>query len=410
MARSAPVTPPPVSTRSVRRPISRASLEIVIARAVAVFGLLFGAQSLPTALAQRDLIDTAWWFSTVVTVYGLLVISLVASLIKRGAEIINAIFAFVFLIILVSWPLSVGLSPWEGAGRPWVWLMMTVSTAAAAVAFPVVAASLYLIVAPVIYGFVRLTPYGGSGSLTITALDVVYSILLGGAVLVIITMLRSAAGRVDDAQSMALARYLDAVREHATEVERVRVDSLVHDTVLTTFLSAARAETEEQRHRATHLARNAIVHLKQAVAAPSGDETLVPVREVVRRICGVRDMMRASFAMSAEEAGDGTLPTMAAESLYAATLQAMVNSFHHAGDESVSRWVTVRRAQDGVVVQVGDAGRGFVVGDIPAERLGVRVSIIERMQGVGGVARVDSTPGVGTVVTIAWPARAEVSQ
>ena len=42
--------------------------------------------------------------------------------------------------------------------------------------------------------------------------------------------------------------------------------------------------------------------------------------------------------------------------------------------------------------------------EIPEERLGVRVSIIERMLGVGGVATVESQPGDGTVVTITWPA------
>lgn len=411
MARSLPAAPPTTSGRAVRRPISRASLEIVIARAVAVFGLLFGAQSLPTALSQRELIEPAWWFGTVAAIYGLLVISLIASLIKRGAEVINAIFAFVFLMVLVSWPLSVGITAWQGTDRPWLWLMMTVATAAAAVAFPVLPAAIYLIVAPLLYGLVRLTPYGGSGALGITALDVVYSILLGGAALVIITMLRSAAGKVDTAQSTALTRYLDAVREHATEVERVQVDSLVHDTVLTTFLSAARAETDEQREQAARLAGNAILHLKQAAAAPTDDESLISVREVVKRICAVRDTMRVSFTMSADDSGDGMLPWMAAEAIYAAALQAMVNSVHHAGDDGVPRWATVRQApRGGVIIEVGDTGQGFSVDEIPAERLGVRVSIIERMLGVGGVARVASAPGEGTLVTITWPASAEASE
>ena len=96
---------------------------------------------------------------------------------------------------------------------------------------------------------------------------------------------------------------------------------------------------------------------------------------------------------------------MTAEALYAATLQAMVNSFHHAGDDDVSRWVSVNKTPGGgVVVEVGDTGQGFVVDEIPEERLGVRVSIIERMLGVGGVATVESQPGDGTVVTITWPA------
>jgi hypothetical protein len=41
---------------------------------------------------------------------------------------------------------------------------------------------------------------------------------------------------------------------------------------------------------------------------------------------------------------------------------------------------------------------------VPTERLGVRVSIIERVAGAGGSARIDSTRGSGTIVTVRWPA------
>jgi signal transduction histidine kinase len=41
---------------------------------------------------------------------------------------------------------------------------------------------------------------------------------------------------------------------------------------------------------------------------------------------------------------------------------------------------------------------------VPVERLGLRVSIEERMANVGGGAEVVSHPGHGTTVTVAWPA------
>jgi len=63
-----------------------------------------------------------------------------------------------------------------------------------------------------------------------------------------------------------------------------------------------------------------------------------------------------------------------------------------------------RRGLAGVRIEVGDTGVGFVVEEIPSERLGVRVSIIDRMHGAGGEARIESARGEGTLVFIDWPA------
>ena len=55
-------------------------------------------------------------------------------------------------------------------------------------------------------------------------------------------------------------------------------------------------------------------------------------------------------------------------------------------------------AADGSELALSDAEA------VPTERLGVRVSIIERVANAGGIARVVSSPGQGTVVTLRWPA------
>ena len=92
----------------------------------------------------------------------------------------------------------------------------------------------------------------------------------------------------------------------------------------------------------------------------------------------------------------------------------MVNSTQHAGGADVHRTLTIRGGIDGSTVRivVEDDGRGFNADDVPAERLGLRVSIQERLAKVGGRATVRSAPGEGTTVTIAWPAgeRAPVSE
>lgn len=394
--------PSPAGHRQLRRPFSLASLEVVIARAVALFGLLFGAQALPLALGQREYIDPVWWLVVVVAIYGSLVANVIAAVLRRGTRYTNSAIAILFLLALLLWVPGVADSGWIAA-RPWLWFMITVATASAAVAAPVWLATGYLLVTPVLYGALRLSEFGGSANPVITALDVLFAVLLGGAVLAIITMLRSAASAVDSAQSTALSRYLDAVGEHAREVERVQVDAIVHDTVLSAFLAAGRAETDEHREQATRLAKNAVVRLKAAEVAPTEDAGGVFAQVVARRITEANGRMPESFRLEFEELCDTVLPVVAAESLYSATLQAMVNSTQHAGD-GVERWVRIRRRADGGIrIEVGDSGVGFIVDEIPAERLGVRVSIAERMLGSGGEARIESAPQQGTLVFIDWP-------
>jgi len=105
-----------------------------------------------------------------------------------------------------------------------------------------------------------------------------------------------------------------------------------------------------------------------------------------------------------QSVGAVRVPTGAAEAIYSAAVQAVVNSQQHAGDQrSVRRWVRISGIADGLAIEVGDTGVGFDVDTIPQERLGVRVSIIERLEGVGGHAEVRSAPGQGCVVSIRWP-------
>jgi len=52
---------------------------------------------------------------------------------------------------------------------------------------------------------------------------------------------------------------------------------------------------------------------------------------------------------------------------------------------------------------VGDTGAGFSFVDLPAERMGLRVSIVERVTNAGGSVEIDSAVDEGTVISIRWP-------
>jgi signal transduction histidine kinase len=95
--------------------------------------------------------------------------------------------------------------------------------------------------------------------------------------------------------------------------------------------------------------------------------------------------------------GDGPL-TDRLEAIVQAAREAMTNAAKFAGCERVDLYAEVEA--DRVEVFVRDRGVGFDPAEIPADRRGVRDSIIARMERHRGRAAVHSTPGQGTEVEL----------
>jgi len=398
-------SPPPGSmARQPHNPISRPQIETVVSRSVAIFGLVFGLQAVPAVLEQLPTAQTVWAIIFGVGIYGGIVATLVASFAKRWVRGVNAYVSFAYLLALAGWAFVVEEPLTVATERPWLWLLCTVATSTAAIAFSTWQATAYLIITPLVYGLVRITPAGGGATVPSASLDIAYAIILGGAVLILITLLRQAAASVDNAQGTALDRYAHAVRQHATEVERVQVDSIVHDSVLTTLLSAARAYTPEAKELATRMARNAMGHLKDAAAASPDDDATVTLQQLAKRITDSLSTLSGNFELRTRSVESGSIPIQSSEAVYSATMQAMVNSLQHAGADDVNRWLVVEQAHGGGIrIGVGDDGAGFAFDTVPSERLGLRVSIIERVSNAGGSVEVDAGPDRGTVIWITWP-------
>jgi signal transduction histidine kinase len=387
-----------------RNPISRARFERIAGRSVSAFGLVFGLQTFPSALEQLHSLKEPWGVAVVTVVFAGLAIIPILAIIQWGVKFAMGTLALVFLAAIMSWPF-LALDPNAIGEKPWVWFLCSVFTAFAAVAFPLWLATAYTFVVPIAYGFIRALPSGGGVGAEIAGLDALYAIILGGVILVIIAMLRQAASAVDAAQSQALAKYANAVRQHATEVERVQVDAIVHDSVLTTLLSAASARTPEAKELAARMASDAIGHLHAAEASGPEDQSLVGLDRLSERIVKSAEAFSSPFVVEVRDVEVHTLPVNVAEAVYSATVQAMVNSMQHAGGPQVARRLSIRGGSPlaTVHIMVTDTGQGFDEREVPAERLGLRVSIRERLAKVGGHARIESAPGEGTSVTILWP-------
>jgi signal transduction histidine kinase len=84
--------------------------------------------------------------------------------------------------------------------------------------------------------------------------------------------------------------------------------------------------------------------------------------------------------------------------LLAAAREAVVNAARHAEADAVDVFAEVDASS--VTVFVRDRGHGFDLSEVPEDRMGVRHSIIGRMERHGGRAEVRTTPGEGTEVRL----------
>ena len=390
-----------------RTAVSRAQVETVSARALGAFGLVFGAQTVPLAFTQSAYLVDGAGAALMAVLYGSIVALAAATFAGAAVRAAALAFAGLYAAALVAWPFLVVDTAAMAGGQPWLYYLCTVATTAAVIAASPVAATAYTIVVPAAYGALRLTAAGGDAGALLAVLDAMYAAILGIAVLVIVTMLRQAAEAVDTAQEAALQRYDLVARQHATEIERVKIDALVHDSVLTTLLSAAAAETPEERSLAARMAADATRRLDEAGAASPRTNDRVGLSVLVRRLRGSLAAFTTPFVVRVVNTGGVELPVEAVDALASSALQAIVNSVQHADEpgRTTRRELRIRGVRaGGCVIEVADTGRGFDPATVPDSRLGLRVSIDERMSNAGGAAVIDAAPGRGTTVTLSWPA------
>ncbi len=89
--------------------------------------------------------------------------------------------------------------------------------------------------------------------------------------------------------------------------------------------------------------------------------------------------------------------------LVLAAREAMVNAAKHSGAPTVDVYAEAGPGQTEVFVR--DRGHGFAESEVPADRLGVRHSIVDRMRRHGGTAVIRTSPGKGTEVRLSMTTR-----
>jgi signal transduction histidine kinase len=185
--------------------------------------------------------------------------------------------------------------------------------------------------------------------------------------------------------------------ERIRSQERAEVAAHLHDSVLQT-LALVQKRASDPREVAA-LARRQERELRSWLSGArsrTGDEqrfvaALQAAAEEIEEAHGV--------AVDVVAVGDAPLDRDGA-ALVAAAREAMLNAAKFAGGETTPVAVYAEAAEDRLQVFVRDRGPGFDPAAVPADRRGVRESIVGRMERHGGRATIQASPGGGTEVEL----------
>jgi signal transduction histidine kinase/phage shock protein PspC (stress-responsive transcriptional regulator) len=185
--------------------------------------------------------------------------------------------------------------------------------------------------------------------------------------------------------------------ERARSQERADVAAHLHDSVLQTLALIQRQSSDP--HAVAQLARTQERELRRWLFEPDDHAGLLlstALRDVAAEVEDAHSVPVEVVVVGDVPVGDGYPP------LVAATREALQNAAKHSGAQRVDVYVEV--GADGVEIFVRDRGVGFDPATVPADRLGLRGSIVDRMVRHGGSSDVRSQPGDGTEVRLWMPA------
>lgn len=190
-----------------------------------------------------------------------------------------------------------------------------------------------------------------------------------------------------------LVRSRDAERAaRVRSQERAEVAAHLHDSVLQT-LALVQQRADDPRAVA-QLARRQERELRRWLAGETNG-----TGSLARALEAAAEEVERDHRVVVDTVivGDAPLDERTA-ALLAAAREAIVNAARHGGGEPVAVYA---EAGDGrAEIDVRDRGPGFDLDAVPAERRGVRESIIGRMERHGGHATIGPAPGGGTEVEL----------
>ncbi len=309
---------------------------------------------------------------------------------------------FAYTVAFFAYPFSMaGVETLPADYRSWIWWWTGTATIAMTMFLPRWWSFVFLGFVPVSYFCLRLSFIGGGEDVGSATLDGTYILLYAMAVQALVGMLRTAAAEVDVNNDLVAESSARRAELDATEMERHKLDELVHDQVLTTLILAANAETPERQAMAAESAAVAIERLQAAANDKNTELKEVSINVFI-------DSLQASLhrgdplaKINVTKLLDFFIPINVGRALSDAAMQAVTNSLQHAGDKA-TRQIRIKADHHGLKIVIKDDGRGFWESKIPKNRFGIANSIRRRANAAGAEVRIASQPRKGATVILKW--------
>lgn len=186
----------------------------------------------------------------------------------------------------------------------------------------------------------------------------------------------------------------DEMQQRAAEAERQRISARIHDSVLQTLALIQKNSSEPQ---IVALARSQERQLRQWLFGDGESVETTTVMGALRVACGeVEDAYGVQIRPVI--VGEDIPSTPEAIDLVLAAREAMINAAKHSGCSEISVYAELGAAS--IEIFVRDRGPGFDLEQVPADRQGVRGSIIGRMAAAGGSVEFDTASGTEVILTL----------
>ncbi|EAR25725.1 putative two-component system sensor kinase [marine actinobacterium PHSC20C1] len=388
------------TTASAELGVVRVMSGVLAAATMLFLGLTIGA-----LLEQRGFVPPLWQTAAAVAIFGLpLILAAVspwASL--RQLKNFHGTYAVIFAVVVLSWIPAFVNGPMPADMAPWTVGMTALSTVPAAIAWRPAIAWAFLIASSLVIAPIRIIADGGA-DVSLAIQFAVFTITVCAAFTAVATVAVGAGRKVDVATAAARNSSMRAAALTARAEEQAHLDALVHDEVIATIFAAAGAGRSDSKSTQTQAART-IARLSELREATVSVPELIHSDYLVQGLGASIDEITdtADFVVIGERSQP--IPSLIASALIEATVEALRNSVAHASIDSspVQRVVTLGLSANRVEIAVTDDGKGFDSRRVPADRLGIVVSIIGRINSLPGArATVWSQIGEGTRVTVGW--------
>jgi signal transduction histidine kinase len=377
----------------------------VIALMFALAGLVFGALVVPNIVAQWSSL-LGWWDAIAIfAVFGLPVIMGIVAPWTSGIPIrrLAGCMAIGQLLVMATWlpAMTVRALP-TGADSAWVLGATAIGTTAAALAWRARLVWMYLAVTCLLIiidrHFASLQP------VAIPLQDALYALMFNSIFAALALVSLRTGFKLDNAAESARVKTIREAASRAQAQERSRVNALMHDGVLATLLVAAH-DDPALRAAAASQAQQTLSQIATFTMDLPPTSITTGLDFIWQQQATVTDVdPEAAFSYQLEQA-ETAFPGEVGVAFGESLAEALRNVLRHASapGEELHRAVHVRVDDNHIEVTVIDDGTGFDPSRVAPSRMGISVSIRDRMDYLlGGSSEVVSLVGQGTRIVLNW--------